>query len=205
MNEGLPAPAASTALQRLALSRERMRAALREANGDLPDGRAHEPSPLMNLLLSIPGARIVIDAVRNWWAGHPMHFAGIVATQAAHSVVRPMARRNPFALMALAMVAGGLVFWFKPWRGLLRPALLAGLLPQLISRAVAHVPMESWLSALLAMATQGHRPAHDESAAEPGPGPSSPGAATAQAQPTAATPEPTTAPPPQRPPAETLH
>jgi hypothetical protein len=202
MNEGASPSTPSAALQRLALSRERLRAALREANGDLPDGRAHPPSPLMNLLLSIPGARIVIDAVRNWWAGHPMHFAGIVASQAAHSVVRPMARRNPYTLMALAMVAGGLVFWFKPWRGLLKPALLAGLLPQLISRAVAHVPMESWLSALLAMANPGHRPAHDDTAEAGSPAAA---AATAPAQPTAATPEPTAAAPSHRAPAETLH
>jgi hypothetical protein len=204
----------SPALERLAQSRERIRATLREANGDTPPDGGHEPSALMKALLAIPGVHIVVDALRHWWAGHPMRMAGLVATHAARTVVRPMAKRNPYALMVAAAVAGGLIFWIKPWRGLIKPALLAGLMPQILSRAVAHVPMESWISALLAMATQGKRDAasSDDPAVDPdlaaaqaqqdltraqrdaAPSPSAPGGAPASAE--AA---------PQRPSAETLH
>jgi hypothetical protein len=140
------------ALQRLATSRERMRAHLHEASS--PHRGDGKPNALMGALMSIPGAGVLVEAVRGWWSQHPLHLATLVAADATRTMVRPLARRNPFVLIAGALVVGGLVLWLMPWRGFVRPALLAGLLPQSISRAVAHVPMESWISALLAMATQ---------------------------------------------------
>jgi hypothetical protein len=155
------------ALQRLAISRERMRAHLHEVSS--PDrgegeGRSH---PVLDALMSIPGADIVVEAVRGWWSQHPLHLATLVAADATRTFVRPFARRNPFVLVAGAVAVGGLIFWLKPWRGFLRPALLAGLLPQLISRAVAHVPIESWISAVVTMATQQKKraPAQEEAGA----------------------------------------
>jgi hypothetical protein len=49
--------------------------------------------------------------------------------------------------------------WARPWRGLVRPALLVGLLPQLLSKAVAHLPLESWLAMYSSMNKQPARPA----------------------------------------------
>lgn len=158
------------ALQRLALSRERMRQHLQEASTPRQGiGGEGKPSALVGALLSIPGMGILVDAVRGWWAQHPMHMAALVATNTARSVVRPMARSNPFALVVGAVAFGGMLFWLKPWRGFLKPALLAGLLPQIVSRAVAHVPMESWLSAIVTMASQGKpaRAPEDTAAAQP--------------------------------------
>lgn len=155
------------ALQRLAISRERMRAHLHEASSPSRgegEGKSH---PVLDALMSIPGAGIVVEAVRGWWSQHPLHLATLVAADATRTFVRPFARRNPFVLVAGAVAVGGLIFWLKPWRGFLRPALLAGLLPQLVSRAVAHVPIESWISAVVTMATQQQRRSHtpDEAAA----------------------------------------
>ncbi|MBX3620150.1 MAG: hypothetical protein KF891_09235 [Rhizobacter sp.] len=146
------------ALERLAVSRERMRQSLSEASAQAQAEADAPPSALMSALLAIPGASVVIDAVRHWWAHHPMHFAGTVATHASRTLLGPMARRKPFTLVLVAMAAGGLLVWLKPWRGILKPALLAGLMPQIISRAVAHVPMESWLSALTQMTRQAPSP-----------------------------------------------
>lgn len=142
------------ALERLAVSRERIRQTLAESNAHDKATADAPPSALMSAFLAIPGAGVVIDAVRHWWAQHPMHFAGTVAGHATRTLVGPMARRNPFTLVLLAMAAGGLLVWLKPWRGILKPALLAGLMPQIVSRAIAHVPLESWLSALTQMTTQ---------------------------------------------------
>jgi hypothetical protein len=139
------------ALERLALSRERIRQSLHEAAEPPPS--MGEPSVLVTALLAIPGVGIVVDAVRRWWADHPLHFAGTLAANTARGMVRPMARRSPYRLVLAALVVGGLLYWVRPWRGLLKPALLAGLLPHLVSRAVAHVPMESWLATLMSMGT----------------------------------------------------
>lgn len=138
------------ALQRLTLSRARIRQTLVEA-AEPPAPPAGEPSVLVTALMAIPGVGAVVDSVRSWWAQHPLHFAGTLAANTASGMMRPMARRSPYRLVFAALAVGGLLYWVKPWRGLLKPALLAGLLPHLVSRAVAHVPMESWMSTLMTM------------------------------------------------------
>jgi len=118
------------AAQRLAASRERMRVSM------TPQAAApNSTGP-------------VLDALKDWWAAHPLHVAGVVAADAAKTLIGPVAQRHPIALVAGALVLGGLVIWAKPWRGILKPALLAGLLPQLLSKAMAVVPVESWLAVL---------------------------------------------------------
>jgi hypothetical protein len=42
----------------------------------------------------------------------------------------------------MAIAAGGLLVWMRPWRGLLRPALIAGIAARLIAR----VPAENALA-----------------------------------------------------------
>lgn len=162
----------SVAADRLAASRERIRASLAEASHPRQEEDEERPSMLMSALLAIPGAQTVVDAVKHWWWQHPMHLAGTLAANTARSMVGPMARRSPYALVLGAMAVGGLVFLIKPWRGIVRPALLAGLVPHLVSRVLAQIPIESWLSTLLAMVTlrgasQGHE--EDEAGAEGAP------------------------------------
>lgn len=137
-------------LQRLMLSRQRIRQSLVEA-AEPPAPPAGEPSVLVTALMAIPGVGVVVDSVRGWWAQHPLHFAGTLAGNTVRGMMRPMARRSPYRLVFAAVAVGGLLYWVKPWRGLLKPALLAGLLPHLVSRAVANVPMESWMSTLMTM------------------------------------------------------
>jgi hypothetical protein len=38
--------------------------------------------------------------------------------------------------------------WSRPWRWILTPALFAGLVPQLFSKAMALVPPRSWMAVL---------------------------------------------------------
>lgn len=102
---------------------------------------------------------VVADALHDWWSQHPWRVAGMVAADAAKAAVQPVAQRHPIALVVGAVVVGGLVVWARPWRGALKPALLAGLLPQLVSKAIAHLPVESWLAVLSSLAQQPEPPA----------------------------------------------
>ena len=145
MNPGLRLPAA----QRLAASRERMRVSM-----------TRQPA-------AADGTGPVLDALKDWWAAHPLHVAGVVAADAAKTLIGPVAQRHPIALVAGALLLGGALVWAKPWRGILKPALLAGLLPQLLSKAMAVVPVESWLAVLSSLT----REATPAAASEPKPKP----------------------------------
>ena len=121
-----------------------MRAALPPTSGTRPLG---EPPSWLTGLASIPGVAVVMDAVRGWWAQHPARVATLVATDAAKTFIRPVAQRHPIGLVVGALLVGALLARVRPWRGLIKPALFAGLLPHIVSRVVAHVPLDSWLSA----------------------------------------------------------
>lgn len=136
--------------EKLRASRERLRETMRSYSAPRRDSMLHEhnsQSNLLDALKSIPGASIVVDAIVSWWAQHPLHSAGLMAAGAAKVMVKPMAERNPFALMLAMVFIGGLLVWKRPWRWLLTPALFVGLLPQLIAKFAQQMPIETWLAA----------------------------------------------------------
>jgi|APDOM4702015248_1054824.scaffolds.fasta_scaffold95284_3 hypothetical protein len=128
---------AATPAERLTKSRERLRLAL---NGsppapDDPDAAqqaAHAAAPWWEKIAALPGAAIVIEAAQQWWARHPLRANILLAFSATQAVVQPIAQRHPVALVAAAFVFGGLLAWYRPLGWLLKPALFAGLLPQLL-------------------------------------------------------------------------
>jgi hypothetical protein len=129
-------PATSPA-ERLTQSRERLRLAL---NGlppapDDPEAAkqtARAAAPWWAKLAALPGAGIVIEAAQQWWARHPLRANILLGLNATQAVVQPIAQRHPVALVAAAFVVGGLLAWRRPLGWLLKPALFAGLLPQLL-------------------------------------------------------------------------
>ena len=138
----LTQPALQSATERLEKSRERLRSTMAaDAN---PAGQATAPNRFfsnfewLTALKATPGARILIDAVGAWWSYHPLRRNGLMAADVAKTFVTPLAQRNPVALIAGAVVLGGLFAWSRPWRWLLKPAMFAGLVPQLISKVMAH-------------------------------------------------------------------
>jgi hypothetical protein len=149
---------ASSPVERLALSRERLRQAMQQqknAGGRRGTGSSAAPNGMgkagrrwRRSLASIPGVSIVLEALESWWAHHPMRLASMVGSEAARTLIQPMAKRHPLALVAGAMVLGAAVVWAKPWRWGLKPALFTGLLSQLASKALAQVPVASWLAML---------------------------------------------------------
>ena len=167
---GLPSNVAAAALavqtaltpaERLVFSRECLRQALRDASappGQATDQRTGGSSVTwLASLNSIPGAAVVIAAVNSWWAQHPLRTAGLLAADAVKAVVQPIAQRNPLGLVLGAFLLGGLLAWARPWRRLLTPALIVGLLPQLLFKAIAYVPPGSWSALLAALAQQQRR------------------------------------------------
>lgn len=126
-----------SATDRLTRSRERLRLALSglPPAPDDPDAAAQAAraeATWWDQLVAIPGASILIDAAQQWWARHPLRRNVMLAVSATEVLVQPVAKRHPVALVASAFVIGGLLAWRRPLRGLIKPALFAGLLQQLL-------------------------------------------------------------------------
>lgn len=141
------------AVERLEVSRARLRIAMLPPTA-LP---SHAPATgalaWLERLKHQPTVAIVIDTLQSWWSRHPLRAAVHVASEAGNAVARPIAQHNPIALVLVAGVAGAVLAWSRPWRWALKPALFAGLMPQLISRVVANLPLESWLAVFASTAS----------------------------------------------------
>lgn len=153
MSAPLPTPS-----ERLTLSRERLRLAMRDLAA--PPGHAASARTSgtrlawLDSLKSIPAAGIVIEAVRSWWAQHPWRVASLLAGETVKTVVQPLAQRHPLGLVIGALVLGGALAWTRPWRLLFTSSLLAGLLPQLLSKTVAQIATQSWMAVLTELLKQ---------------------------------------------------
>lgn len=119
----------AAASHRLALSRNRLnQAVMMSTSNEKP--------------LTAPGLAtgLATGAIHEWWAQHPMRLVSDVTVSAARTLVEPVAQKHPVALVAGAAAVGALLVWSQPWRWLLTPALLAGLLPKVISHALKSTP-----------------------------------------------------------------
>ncbi len=121
----------------LAQSRDRMRAFLQGELPRTPAGTAARSQHPIGVSL--------VDAVRVWLRSQPWVGVARLGTQATRDALAPVADRHPLALVGAAALAGGLLAWLRPWRGLLRPALLAGIGSQVASRLIARLPVEHLL------------------------------------------------------------
>ncbi len=143
------ASSASLACERLARSREQLRAALR-ANAAAAQAADASSLNWLNGLKILPGFDAVLAAVRAWWAQQPLRQAGANLADAANAALSPLAQRSPFGLLAGAAVVGGLFVVLRPWRWLPASAVLGAMLPKLLGKMVAQVPLQSWLAGLAA-------------------------------------------------------
>lgn len=136
-----------TAADRVDLSRARLRRALlpppvmaekKGRKGRLSRGR----------IADLPVFGIVIETLKEWWSHHALRPAMQVAAEASRVVLTPLAQHHPFGLVLSASAAGAALTWSRPWRWMFSSALFAGLLPQLASRMVARLPLETWTTML---------------------------------------------------------
>jgi hypothetical protein len=130
-----------TATTRLAHSRERLRQAL--YGTPAADRSPQVPAQWWGELRAQPAAIVIIDAVQAWWALHPLNATVRIVSSTALDVVRPLARRHPLLAVLGAFALGGLLVWSRPWRWALKPALFAGLLPQVLSSWMLQVQRPS--------------------------------------------------------------
>ncbi|MCE9661648.1 MAG: hypothetical protein K8R60_24230 [Burkholderiales bacterium] len=164
VSQPILAPNLASATQRLEASRARLRSALMTI--------AHPPAKpsllddlklgtfgtqIFDRLKALPGAALALEILEHWWAEHPLHAAGALAEQASRRYIGPFAKKNPLAIIVGGVVLGVLLAFSKPWRWLLRPALFAGLLPQLASQTLKRLPLDSWLRMLSSLTAK--RPA----------------------------------------------
>ncbi len=149
----LPAPGLPAA-ERLAQSRERLRQALNTARGPAVAGNAQNTdasaSHWLDRLKSIPGASVVTEAARSWWSQHPFRRTCQDLADATKTILQPVAQRHPLGLVAAAFLVGGVLGWSRPWRWIVTPALVAGLLPQLVAKAAS----PAWITLLASLARQ---------------------------------------------------
>jgi len=161
----LALPEPLDAVGRLEASRARLRAAMLPPPSPAAAPRAGGRFigwDWLDKLAEIPTVAVVVDAVSAWWARHPLHTVSLVAREAAQTVAAPLARQNPLGYAVAGLIAGALFMRMRGWRWLAKPALFAGLMPQVASRVVANLPLESWLGVLNGMVTP--RPAADATA-----------------------------------------
>jgi len=148
-DQASPSDRAVSAVERLALSRERMRAAMlpppRSAEHGISGGIGAMTSRLVDRIKAMPGAAVLMDAVESWWAQHPLRSVGDLAAEGARRFAAPIAERKPMTLVFGAVAVGALLALLKPWRWVLRPALLAGLVPALLVRVLREVPVDTLL------------------------------------------------------------
>lgn len=101
------------AAERLAVSRERLRQAL-APDGHRADGRAGGGS-----------GDSVIGMLAHAW-GMPQL---TLVADLADAAIGPLAQRRPLTLVFAAALAGAALVRMRPWRGLLRQAVIAGAVP----------------------------------------------------------------------------
>lgn len=145
-----------SALERLDRSRQQLRAAMAPKPsvpiGDrLGRNMGAIASGVTERVKSLPGANVVMEALQTWWAKHPLHSFGVIAAEATRRVAHPVAQRNPWGLLLGAAAFGAVFSLARPWRWVLRPALLAGFIPVLAARVLKEIPTESLLRAYSAV------------------------------------------------------
>jgi len=136
----------SEALDRIEASRARLRLAMTPPPPNPADDRASRSTSWLDKLGAVPLVHAVVDSVSAWWSHHPLRPVTQVAGEASNAMVKPIAQRNPLALVAVAAAVGASLAWSRPWRWIFRSALFAGLVPQLASRVVSNLPIESWMT-----------------------------------------------------------
>jgi hypothetical protein len=135
----------SDAVERLELSRARLRAAMLPPPA-LTSERPARSGSWFERIAELPTVRAVVESLESWWNHHPLRPVSHVAGEASQAIVKPFAARHPWTLVLTAAGVGATLAWARPWRWVFRSAVFAGLVPQLASRVASSLPIESWMA-----------------------------------------------------------
>ena len=143
------------ATERLQQSRQRMRdqmLALKasSAQAQATRQRSDQSSALLATLTALPVLGPLIHSAVSWWADHPLHAVADLFIRSNASatgpIKQPLTQRHPWALLLGAVAVGALLMWARPWRfGLLRRAVYAGVVPQMINSLLSRVSSDGLL------------------------------------------------------------
>lgn len=130
-----------TANERLIASREQLRHALRLIDARSEPGSGLSSETLASRLRadlknSTPEAQILLELFQRWWTGQPLRIAWLLLADTATAVLQPVAQRHPYRLVIGAAAVGAVLVGVRPWRWFSTSALLAGVLPKLMSEVV---------------------------------------------------------------------
>lgn len=143
--------------QRLEASRTSLRVAMQPhapatASG-MPRGligRLKLASSSVDGVLAHPVVGTLRDTARHWWTTHPWRPAIVIGLEAVNQLAVPVARKHPLRLLGVAMLGGAVLSRLKPWKWLLKsaaPALVASMLPALMSRLATRIPVSTLIKA----------------------------------------------------------
>lgn len=159
-DQGLEESAASTptvlgATERLQQSRQLMRDQMLALNASSAQAHAKnhgsgQTSKWLSSLVALPMLGPLLNTAMTWWAEHPLHAVVELFSRpsASHTEAPKTAitRRHPWAMLLSAAALGALLMWARPWRfALLRRAVYAGLVPQMVTTLLARVSTEGLL------------------------------------------------------------
>ena len=146
------------AVEKLTISRERLRAALATSSTSDASTRSDAASSgLFDALKTIlPGGNMLWDEVgpslRHWWEQHPLHTSGELAGDVIQAWGRPLVQRHPVAAVATALALGATLVWARPWRWTFRHPVLSA----------RPVPAHPWFGVRAGTNLAGHRPVEDD-------------------------------------------
>jgi hypothetical protein len=146
------------AVERIEMSRARLRQAMQPPPALPATESATGPLAWLERIKDQPSIAVIVDTLQSWWFRHPMRPLVHVASEATNAVARPIAQHNPLALVVAAGLVGVVFAWSRPWRWALKPALFAGLMPQLVSRVISNLPIEAWLGVFTSTLSGSRKP-----------------------------------------------
>jgi hypothetical protein len=121
---------------RIALSRERLRVALRDvaspSHASVGPHRRPDAPDWLGSLKDLLGSGLLSEVLQNWWMKQPLQVAIQLASQAVRLLLQPLVQRHPYRLVVIAAGVGAVVMLVRPWRWISVAALLAGCLPKIL-------------------------------------------------------------------------
>lgn len=146
------------AIERLEQSRRVLRQRLFELNGSqgasAESGTASgKPSMWLDALKSVPLVGDLVGALSSWWAHHPLRAVADLFSAARPAQAKPDSGERGLTTVVAAVALGAVLLWLRPWRfALVRRAVFAGLLPQVISTVMSSLRTDGligWVESLL--------------------------------------------------------